>query len=97
MATLTHSPTAWLRFHAEAGIEHADTFAAISGAEGVGDDPEIERILAEADDLALELGRVRDQLADEVSDAAAIEERLGLLYGLLRKYGLTDSDHDVGD
>ena len=28
MATLTHSPTAWLRFHAEAGIEHADTFAA---------------------------------------------------------------------
>jgi len=27
-ATLTHSPTPWLRFHAEAGIEHADSFAA---------------------------------------------------------------------
>jgi len=28
MAALTHSPTAWLRFRIEAGIEHADTFAA---------------------------------------------------------------------
>ena len=27
-AALTHRPTSWLRFHAEAGIEHADTFAA---------------------------------------------------------------------
>jgi hypothetical protein len=28
MATLTHQPTSWLRFHAEAGLEHGDTFAA---------------------------------------------------------------------
>lgn len=31
---------------------HATTFVAVTGAEGVGDDPEIERILAEADDTA---------------------------------------------
>ena len=31
---------------------HARTFVAVTGAEGVGDDPEIERILAEADDRA---------------------------------------------
>jgi hypothetical protein len=28
MVTLTHKPTGWLRFHAEAGLEHGDTFAA---------------------------------------------------------------------
>lgn len=32
--------------------EHGRTFVAVTGAEGVGDDPEIERILAEADDAA---------------------------------------------
>jgi AcrR family transcriptional regulator len=31
---------------------HAKTFVAVTGAEGVGDDPEIERILAQADDAA---------------------------------------------
>jgi AcrR family transcriptional regulator len=31
---------------------HARTFVAVTGAEGVGDDPEIERILAAADDRA---------------------------------------------
>jgi AcrR family transcriptional regulator len=31
---------------------HAKAFVAVTGAEGVGDDPEIERILAEADDRA---------------------------------------------
>lgn len=31
---------------------HGRTFVAVSGAEGVGDDPEIERLLAEADDKA---------------------------------------------
>jgi AcrR family transcriptional regulator len=31
---------------------HAKTFVAVTGAEGVGDDPEIERILAAADDTA---------------------------------------------
>ncbi|MGE9807246.1 TetR/AcrR family transcriptional regulator [Janibacter sp. G1551] len=32
--------------------EHDTTFVAVVGAEGVGDDPEIEALLAEADDLA---------------------------------------------
>ncbi|HET8595546.1 MAG TPA: TetR/AcrR family transcriptional regulator [Intrasporangium sp.] len=31
---------------------HGRTFVAVSGAEGVGDDPEIERLLVEADDKA---------------------------------------------
>jgi AcrR family transcriptional regulator len=31
---------------------HAKTFVAVTGAEGVGDDPEVERILADADDRA---------------------------------------------
>jgi AcrR family transcriptional regulator len=31
---------------------HGKTFVAVTGAEGVGDDPEIERILADADDAA---------------------------------------------
>jgi DNA repair protein RecN (Recombination protein N) len=42
---------------------------------------------AEADDLALELRRRVEAFAEEGTDVAALEERLGLLYGLLRKYG----------
>jgi hypothetical protein len=33
-------------------FSHAKTFVAVTGAEGVGADPEIEQILAEADDAA---------------------------------------------
>ncbi|MGZ8770978.1 MAG: TetR/AcrR family transcriptional regulator [Aeromicrobium sp.] len=33
-------------------VVHGKTFVAVTGAEGVGGDPEIERILAEADDIA---------------------------------------------
>jgi AcrR family transcriptional regulator len=36
----------------DAVVAHGKTFVAVTGAEGVGDDPEIERILAEADDIA---------------------------------------------
>jgi DNA repair protein RecN (Recombination protein N) len=42
---------------------------------------------AEMDDLVLELRRRQEALAEEGRDVSAIEERLGLLYGLLRKYG----------
>lgn len=42
---------------------------------------------AEADDLALELRRQAESFAEATVDSAAIEERLSLLYGLLRKYG----------
>jgi DNA repair protein RecN (Recombination protein N) len=42
---------------------------------------------AELDDIALELQRRSDQMTETVGDTAQIEERLGVLYGLLRKYG----------
>jgi DNA repair protein RecN (Recombination protein N) len=48
-------------------------------------------LAAEADDLALELRRLADTLADDASDAATIEDRLGVLYGLLRKYGADET------
>lgn len=42
---------------------------------------------AEAADLAVELRRRLETFAEEGSDVAALEQRLGQLYGLLRKYG----------
>src|SRR5580700_4218484 len=44
---------------------HGKTFVAVTGAEGVGDDPEIEQILAEADDFA----------ARRVLETVGIDER----------------------
>ncbi|HUG47249.1 MAG TPA: DNA repair protein RecN [Candidatus Limnocylindria bacterium] len=46
---------------------------------------------AEADDAALELRRRLDTAAEEGTDVAALEERLSLIYGLLRKYGDDES------
>ncbi len=46
-----------------------------------------EGLLAEADDLASELRRVSDQLDRDPDTIAALEERLGLIYALERKYG----------
>ena len=51
-------------------------------------------LAAEAEDVGLELRRLADTLADELGDAESIEERLGTLYGLLRKYG-TDEEEVV--
>lgn len=45
---------------------------------------------AELDDVALELRRRQESVADAAADTQAIEERLGVLYGLLRKYGETE-------
>jgi len=42
---------------------------------------------AEIDDIALELRRRQEVVADAASDSTAIETRLGVLYGLMRKYG----------
>jgi DNA repair protein RecN (Recombination protein N) len=42
---------------------------------------------AEVDDLALELCRRQESVADAAADTQALESRLGVLYGLLRKYG----------
>jgi len=42
---------------------------------------------AEAAELALDLRRLTDTLDDAALDVALLEARLGVLYGLLRKYG----------
>jgi DNA repair protein RecN (Recombination protein N) len=46
----------------------------------------------EIDDVVLELRRRQEQLSEEGRDVSAIEERLGVLYGLLRKYGPDEAD-----
>src|SRR5687768_14355773 len=42
---------------------------------------------AELDDIALELRRRAEQMTETVGDTEQVEARLGVLYGLLRKYG----------
>ncbi|MEP7360479.1 MAG: DNA repair protein RecN [Chloroflexota bacterium] len=42
---------------------------------------------AELDDVALDLQRRSEQMSEAAGDTEQIEERLGVLYGLLRKYG----------
>lgn len=59
---------------------HPKTWLAAIGAEGVGDDPEVERILAEADDTAAE--RVLE--AVELADVVAHGEELR---AMIRTYG----------
>jgi DNA repair protein RecN (Recombination protein N) len=49
-------------------------------------------LAAEADDVALDLRRLTTALADDPTDASAIEERLGVLYALLRKYGPSEEE-----
>jgi AcrR family transcriptional regulator len=59
---------------------HPKTWLAAIGAEGVGDDPEVERILAEADDAAAE--RVLE--AVDLADVVAHREELR---AMIRAYG----------
>lgn len=47
---------------------------------------------AELDDAALDLRRRQDTITEAVTDIDAIEARLGVLYGLMRKYGETEAD-----
>jgi DNA repair protein RecN (Recombination protein N) len=47
-------------------------------------------IETEIDDIALELRRRQESVADAASDSAVLEERLGTLYALMRKYGDTE-------
>ena len=56
---------------------HGKTFVAVTGAEGVGDDPEIERILAEADDRAARKVLMTVGLDPEVADHRAIIRAYG--------------------
>ncbi|HYI21945.1 MAG TPA: hypothetical protein VEX62_04830, partial [Candidatus Limnocylindrales bacterium] len=46
---------------------------------------------AETDDIALELRRRGESFGETTLDAEAIEARLGVLYGLMRKYGETEA------
>ena len=46
---------------------------------------------AEIDDLGRELGRRLDAIGESAVDSEAIEARLSVLYGLLRKYGETEA------
>lgn len=59
---------------------HRKTFVAVTGAEGVGGDPEVERILAEADDIAAQ--KVLDILG--VGSDSAVRERER---AVIRAYG----------
>jgi AcrR family transcriptional regulator len=67
--------------------EHAKTFVAVTGAEGVGDDPEIERILAEADDRAARSVLSTVGLDPEVAEhRAAIRAYGGLVKAAVREW-----------
>jgi AcrR family transcriptional regulator len=66
---------------------HAKAFVAVTGAEGVGDDPEIERILAEADDTAA--GKVLETVgvsADVEQHRAVIRAYGGLVKAAVREW-----------
>jgi AcrR family transcriptional regulator len=66
---------------------HAKTFVAVTGAEGVGADPEIERILAEADDAAAR--RVLELVglpADVEEHRAVIRAYGGLVKAAVREW-----------
>ncbi|CAN5760044.1 DNA repair protein RecN [soil metagenome] len=78
----------------EHGARDQAALAARSAAELARLDPSYEPLSerlagleAELDDTALELRRRQEDDAATAADAASIEERLGVLYGLLRKYG----------
>lgn len=78
-------PTGPLRSRVQCSVDwfldvvslHAKAFVAVTGAEGVGDDPEIERILAQADD------RAARKVLETVGLAADVEEHRAVI----RAYG----------
>ena len=51
-ASLPERVEACVEWFLDAVSEHGKTFVAVTGSEGVGDDPEMEKILFEADDVA---------------------------------------------
>jgi AcrR family transcriptional regulator len=71
---------------------HAKTFVAVTGAEGVGDDPEIERILADADDTAAR--KVLEMVglsADAPAQRAVIRAYGGLVKAAVREWVRNES------
>jgi AcrR family transcriptional regulator len=69
---------------------HGKTFVAVTGAEGVGDDPEIEQILADADDVAarrvLETVGVAAGSADDEQQRAMVRAYGGLVKAAVREW-----------
>jgi hypothetical protein len=66
---------------------HARTFVAVTGAEGVSDDPEIERILADADDRAARKVLVTVGLdPDEAGHRAVVRAYGGLVKAAVREW-----------
>jgi AcrR family transcriptional regulator len=69
---------------------HGKTFVAVTGAEGVGDDPEIERILAKADDVAarrvLETVGHSEGLADNEQSRAMVRAYGGMVKAAVREW-----------
>lgn len=70
--------------------EHGQTFVRVSGAEGVGDDPEVERLLAEADDVAASsvlkaMGVTPEQVADPRAQAM-LRAYAGLVKAAVREW-----------
>ena len=66
---------------------HAKTFVAVTGAEGVGDDPEIERILAAADDRAArKVLQTVGLSADVAEHRAVIRAYGGLVKAAVREW-----------
>jgi AcrR family transcriptional regulator len=64
--------------------QHGKTFVAVAGAEGVGDDPEIEQLLVEADDVAAR--RILTLVGlDADLDATPRVRALGRAYGDMAK------------
>ncbi len=66
---------------------HATTELARLDPETTGLAERLAGAQAELDDIALDLSRRQESVADAASDSAVLEARLGVLYGLMRKYG----------
>ncbi len=69
---------------------HGKTFVAVTGAGGIGDDPEVERILAAADDIAaskvLELVGLLADSGSEQQQRAAIRAYGGLVKATVKEW-----------
>ncbi|TWP33620.1 TetR/AcrR family transcriptional regulator [Leekyejoonella antrihumi] len=74
----------------DAVSQHRKTFVAVAGAEGIGDDPEIEALLADADDLAarrlLEMLGVRQGGRAQSSERAVMRAYAGLVKAAVREW-----------
>ena len=66
---------------------HAATELGRLDPETVGLADRLAGVEAEIDDITLELRRRQESVADAATDSAVLETRLGVLFGLMRKYG----------